>query len=94
MPETDNASVLRFEKVGVVFDDGTRALSNELAHRGAQVTLIGTGSDADIAWPAVGNLSECLLATVRGQQLAFGVASALGVDPDRPAGLHKITHTR
>lgn len=37
----------------------------------------------DLAFPALGSMAECILATVRGQQLAVAAAVALGVDPDR-----------
>jgi glucosamine--fructose-6-phosphate aminotransferase (isomerizing) len=37
----------------------------------------------DLAFPALGTMAECILATVRGQQLALAAAAALGVDPDR-----------
>lgn len=33
-------------------------------------------------------------ATIRGQQLAAALAAARGLDPDRPAGLSKVTATR
>jgi glucosamine--fructose-6-phosphate aminotransferase (isomerizing) len=38
-------------------------------------------------------MGECLLATVRGQQLALSLARRLGIDPDQPAGLNKVTLT-
>lgn len=37
----------------------------------------------DLTFPALGSMAECILATVRGQQLAVAAAEALGVDPDR-----------
>ncbi|WP_169740009.1 SIS domain-containing protein [Actinospica robiniae] len=37
----------------------------------------------DLTFPALGSMAECILATVRGQQLAVAAAVALGVDPDR-----------
>lgn len=39
--------------------------------------------DPDLAFPAFGTMAECILATVRGQQLAVAAAAARGVDPDR-----------
>jgi glutamine---fructose-6-phosphate transaminase (isomerizing) len=75
-------------------DHDTRALVPELAGRTADVTIIGTGPHAVIAWNPLGHAGECLLATVRGQQLAYHLAAARGVDPDQPAGLNKITLTR
>jgi glucosamine--fructose-6-phosphate aminotransferase (isomerizing) len=44
-------------------------------------------------WPVLGHAGECLLATVRGQQLALARCQALGIDPDQPAGLSKVTLT-
>jgi phospholipid/cholesterol/gamma-HCH transport system ATP-binding protein len=47
MPENDNASVLRFEKVGVVFDDGTKALdqmSFDVRHGETRIILGAAGS--------------------------------------------------
>lgn len=72
-------------------DADTVALRGDLAQRAAQVTLMGPG--ADVGWPALGHLGECVLATVRGQQLALATATRLGLDPDEPAGLNKITLT-
>ena len=74
-------------------DDDTRALRGELALRGAPVIEFGTGDAADGGWPALGHMGECLLATVRGQQLALGLGRRLGIDPDQPAGLNKVTLT-
>lgn len=73
--------------------DDTRALRPELAARGAETITAGTGEDADIGWPAVGDAGECVLATVRGQQLARALCRELGVDPDQPSGLAKVTLT-
>jgi phospholipid/cholesterol/gamma-HCH transport system ATP-binding protein len=47
MPENDNASVLRFEKVSVVFDDGTQALdqiSFDVRHSETRIILGAAGS--------------------------------------------------
>jgi glutamine---fructose-6-phosphate transaminase (isomerizing) len=75
-------------------DDDTRALRPELAERAAPVIEFGTGTEADAAWPALGGtMAECILATVRGQQLALATAAYLGIDPDQPVGLNKVTLT-
>ncbi|HET9167983.1 MAG TPA: SIS domain-containing protein [Actinospica sp.] len=74
-------------------DDDTRALRAELGARAAHVAEFGTGSDADAGWPSLGTMAECVLATLRGQQLALATAAALGVDPDQPMGLNKVTLT-
>jgi len=74
-------------------DDDTRALRPELAGRSAHVIEFGTAPRADAAWPAHGTMSECILATLRGQQLALATATHLGIDPDQPVGLNKVTLT-
>ena len=74
-------------------DDDTRALRSELADRAAHVVEFGTGPAADAAWPALGTMAECILATVRGQQLALHTAAHLGINPDQPIGLNKVTLT-
>jgi glutamine---fructose-6-phosphate transaminase (isomerizing) len=70
------------------------SLVDELRAREAEVLVVGTGVLADISLPA--GTPEALapiLAVVRGQQLALDLAVALGRDPDRPAGLTKVTST-
>jgi glucosamine--fructose-6-phosphate aminotransferase (isomerizing) len=74
-------------------DEDTRALRSTLDSRGAPVVSVGTGQDADVAFPPLGHLAECVLATVRGQQLALALCRSRGIDPDRPAGLNKVTLT-
>ena len=74
-------------------DDDTRALRPELQARTAHVAEFGTGPAADAAWPAHGTMAECILATLRGQQLALAIATYLGIDPDQPIGLNKVTLT-
>lgn len=73
-------------------DDDTRQLVEDLAARHSWSILAGTTA-ASVAWPALGHAGECLLATVRGQQLAYHWSMLVGVDPDRPAGLSKVTLT-
>ena len=71
-----------------------RSLGARLKARGAHVIVLGDDPARadDLLFPPVGALgtvsasAECVLATVRGQQLALAAARALGVDPDRPAG--------
>jgi len=74
-------------------DDDTRGLRGELARRGATAALIGTGLEARISWPPLSNPAEVILATVRGQQLAWWLCCARGIDPDHPFGLTKVTLT-
>ena len=74
-------------------DNDTRALRPDLAARAAPVAEFGTGPAADATWPALGTMAECILATVRGQQLALHTAAYLGINPDQPIGLNKVTLT-
>ena len=74
--------------------DDLVALVSELGERQARVFTVSTDSGADVSLPAA--VPEALLpiaAVVRGQQLAHALALALGRDPDRPAGLRKVTVT-
>jgi len=72
-----------------------RSLAARLPARGAQVIVIGDDAERgdDLLFPRIGALgtvgasAECILSTVRGQQLAIAAARALGVDPDRPAAM-------
>ena len=69
--------------------------------RGAGATLVASGNAAakllDAAYvlpvpkPPLPLLSP-LLSVVPGQLLAWALAQAKGLDPDRPTGLSKITH--
>jgi glucosamine--fructose-6-phosphate aminotransferase (isomerizing) len=74
-------------------DTDTLDLRGALAARDTPVLLAGTASGADLPWPSLGHLGECVPATVRGQQLALAAARHLGIDPDQPAGLNKVTMT-
>jgi glucosamine--fructose-6-phosphate aminotransferase (isomerizing) len=74
-----------------------RSLRAQLRTRGAHVVAIGSAADTAVDPEAdagpdlilsdlrVSGVAECVLATVRGQQLAVAAAKALGVDPDRHA---------
>ena len=74
-------------------DDDTRALHSAASARSAPFYLIGTSQASVAGWPALGTIAEGILATVRGQQLALSLARELGLDPDQPSGLLKITMT-
>lgn len=74
-------------------DGDTLALREDLAPRAARALVLGAGADALASWPRIGGAGECLLATVRGQQLALCLALRRGLDPDRPSGLQKVTLT-
>ena len=78
---------------GPAFSD-IASLVDELRARGASVIVVGTGERADVPLP--GEAAEPLspiVAVVRGQQLAHGLALRLGYDPDSPEGLTKVTAT-
>lgn len=73
---------------------GVLELCEDLKARGADVRLLGPVPGADAGWDA--SAPEQLapvLAVIRGQQLAHALAVRLGADPDRPAGLTKVTAT-
>jgi glucosamine--fructose-6-phosphate aminotransferase (isomerizing) len=77
-------------------DHDTRDVREALRARGAQSVLIGTSTGQvapDIPFPAAATAAECILATVRGQQLALHLCQELGIDPDQPPGLNKVTLT-
>jgi glucosamine--fructose-6-phosphate aminotransferase (isomerizing) len=65
-----------------------------LRSRDARVVTIAPDSGADLPLPS--GMPETLapiVAVVRGQQLARALALQLGLDPDAPAGLSKVTVT-
>jgi glutamine---fructose-6-phosphate transaminase (isomerizing) len=69
-------------------------LVGDLRDRGADVRLAGPVSGSALPWPAdAPEVAAPLLAVVRGQQIALALARKLGRDPDRPAGLRKVTVT-
>jgi glucosamine--fructose-6-phosphate aminotransferase (isomerizing) len=70
------------------------SLVDELRARQANVLVVGSGDRADVSVPSV--VPEPLapiVAVVRGQQLAHELALRLGLDPDSPPGLTKVTPT-
>lgn len=70
------------------------ALAAELTERGADVRLLGPLDHAVAGWDAAAPEALApVLAVVRGQQLALARARLLGIDPDRPVGLTKVTVT-
>ena len=74
--------------------DDVCSLTEELRARGARVLVVGPGELADVSLPdAVPEQLAPIVAIVRGQQLAYALATALGLDPDSPAGLTKVTPT-
>jgi glucosamine--fructose-6-phosphate aminotransferase (isomerizing) len=71
-----------------------QALIADLRAREARLLTVSPDSDADL--PLRGSTVEALAAitsVVRGQQLALELALALGLDPDHPKALSKVTAT-
>ncbi|MCD4523944.1 SIS domain-containing protein [Nocardioides sp. cx-173] len=74
-------------------------LADDLASRGARV--VGIGGDAafaracavHVAGPDLTEAAAPLGAIVPGQRIVEGLARDLGLDPDRPQGLAKVTST-
>jgi glutamine---fructose-6-phosphate transaminase (isomerizing) len=65
-----------------------------LRSRGARVLVVGGTADADLPLP--GELPEPLSAipaAVQAQLVALWLARHRGLDPDRPEGLKKVTHS-
>jgi glucosamine--fructose-6-phosphate aminotransferase (isomerizing) len=90
---TAGVPVLALSAPGPVHDD-VRELVDELRGRGVTVITIGCDEGDDLTLPA--GIHEGLApiaAVVRAQQVARALALRLGIDPDRPAGLSKITVT-
>ena len=70
------------------------SLVDELRARQANVLVIGSGDRADISVPSMAPEPLApIVAVVRGQQLAHELALRLGLDPDSPQGLTKVTPT-
>lgn len=66
----------------------------ELNQRGAQARLLGPVEGSAVTWaPEAPEALAPVLAVVRGQQVALHLARALGLDPDAPPGLNKVTIT-
>jgi glucosamine--fructose-6-phosphate aminotransferase (isomerizing) len=70
-----------------------RALAEEVRSRGARAVVLGAQPGDAVSLPAVPEILAAIPAVVRGQQLALAASLARGVDPDRPAGLRKVTPT-
>ncbi|MEV6767334.1 SIS domain-containing protein [Nocardia sp. NPDC051030] len=74
-------------------DTDTLNLRATLKSRRSPIILAGTSINADLPWPPQAHLADCLLATIRGQQLALSLSRHLALNPDHPTGLHKVTLT-
>lgn len=95
-----DAGVVTFTAPGPARDD-VLALGEEAERRGAAVVRIGVATGeggpagaVDLSLPPeLPEALQSLPATVRAQQLALHLALLTGHDPDRPAGLSKVTAT-
>jgi len=85
--------VLAFAHPGPALADVADVVK-ELRARGAQARLLGPVEGSDVSWAVEApEVLAPVLAVVRGQQLALALARALGLDPDAPPGLNKVTVT-
>jgi glucosamine--fructose-6-phosphate aminotransferase (isomerizing) len=69
--------------------------AREASNSGAPVIGVGLAGDMDLP-VSVANVPEPLaplVLVIRGQQLAYCTAVEVGLDPDAPAGLTKVTRT-
>ncbi|HMK98189.1 MAG TPA: SIS domain-containing protein [Acidimicrobiales bacterium] len=85
--------VLAFAHPGPAEADVTEVVG-ELRARGADARTLGPVPGGELRW--AGDAPEVLapiLAVVRGQQLALCLSKLLGLNPDAPRGLTKITVT-
>nr|WP_179725520.1 SIS domain-containing protein [Saccharopolyspora hordei] len=76
---------------------GGAAMAEPLARLGAQraeVLRIGSDDGAQLPVPAVPEELSPVLEVLPLQRLAWELATSRGYDPDRPAGLRKVTETR
>jgi glucosamine--fructose-6-phosphate aminotransferase (isomerizing) len=77
---------------GLSLEPDQSALLERLESLGAPTATCAPRAESTLAMPA--GLPEVLyavLATIRGQQLAYELSLARGHDPDRPSGLSKVT---
>jgi glucosamine--fructose-6-phosphate aminotransferase (isomerizing) len=87
------APVLLLDGGGPTSDD-IAEVAALLASRDADVVIVSPDPGAEVTLLAsIPEALHAVTATVRGQQLAYSLASARGMDPDRPRGLSKVTAT-
>ncbi|HTV10912.1 MAG TPA: SIS domain-containing protein [Acidimicrobiales bacterium] len=90
---TSGAPVLAFVHPGPAASDVSDVVG-DLRSRGAPTRVLGPVPGADFGWSSdVPEVLAPVLAIVRGQQLALSLARLLGLNPDAPAGLTKVTIT-
>ncbi|MER7010688.1 SIS domain-containing protein [Saccharopolyspora sp. NPDC000359] len=67
---------------------------SRLAAQRAEVLRVGAGDGAQLLVPELPEELSPVLEVLPLQQLAWQLATSRGYDPDRPAGLRKVTETR
>ncbi len=72
---------------------GLDSLAQELVARGAPLAILSSTPGADLPFPDGPEWLAPIPAAVAAQRLAQELALARGLDPDRPAGLTKVTRT-
>ncbi len=98
---SEQVAVVAYGAVGPVLDDVART-ARAAAELGSPVIGVGAeavwaGVDGAVCLPVPQTVGEALAViplVIRGQQLAVATTLALGLDPDSPAGLNKVTATR
>jgi glucosamine--fructose-6-phosphate aminotransferase (isomerizing) len=72
---------------------GLTRLLPDLRSRGARVVGLGIGGDVHVAGPDLPETLAPIGLVAAGQLVVEGLANALGLDPDAPRGLQKVTQT-
>jgi glucosamine--fructose-6-phosphate aminotransferase (isomerizing) len=86
--------VLAFSVAGRAAGD-IADLARDVRARGGRVLTIGDAADSDLTLPAtVPEPLAPITAALRAQQIASALSLRLGIDPDAPFGLQKVTSTR
>jgi glucosamine--fructose-6-phosphate aminotransferase (isomerizing) len=85
--------ILAFSVAGPAAAD-VAALAGEIRERGGRVVTIGDEADSDLVLPRdVPEALAPITAALRAQQVSAALALHLGIDPDSPFGLRKVTPT-
>jgi glucosamine--fructose-6-phosphate aminotransferase (isomerizing) len=88
-----NTAVVAYVADGPVAED-VRQAAQAAKHAGATVLVVGDRAEADIPVPkAAAEPLAPLIHILRAQQLALHTALLLGIDPDHPRRLKKVTAT-
>jgi glucosamine--fructose-6-phosphate aminotransferase (isomerizing) len=87
---TPDVPVLAFDVPGPAHAD-VADVAATLRRRGSPVFI--AAPDGELPLPALPEALAPIAAVVRGQQVARALALRLGLDPDEPAGLTKVTAT-